>query len=204
MKKKILMVLITGFLMFCMAGMATATSITRDDFSSGAFEYDFEDASLGADTATSGLLFKTMGGAVTLKDSNLPAGNFTGQYYSTNENGSVDFYFSSPVSAIGMDVFSVITGFTLELFDGNNNLFETQEFILPALHQFARYGFIGLDVGSQSFQFARLSTMENRKFDVDNLICQQASAPVPEPSTILLFGFGLAGLAGIARERVKK
>ena len=40
-------------------------------------------------------------------------------------------------------------------------------------------------------------------FDYFKLEGEYASAPVPEPSTILLFGFGLAGLVGFSRRKKK-
>jgi len=38
-------------------------------------------------------------------------------------------------------------------------------------------------------------------FSLDNLIINEGSATIPEPATMILFGFGLIGLAGVSRRK---
>jgi len=56
--------------------------------------------------------------------------------------------------------------------------------------------FLGL-----SFDRVRIASSQNA-FEVDNVA--YGNVPIPEPSTLLLLGAGLLGLAGVSRRRLKK
>lgn len=67
-----------------------------------------------------------------------------------------------------------------------NNL--TLKFFLHEQHDYLTYGFDCIN--------------PNAMFGIDNVLVSSAS-PVPEPTTMILFGTGLAWLAGVARRKKK-
>ncbi len=51
------------------------------------------------------------------------------------------------------------------------------------------------------FSYVPLGAYNNGSFWADTVVISSASAPVPEPATMLLFGIGLLGLAGVSRRK---
>lgn len=164
---------------------------------SGASIYDFDDQA--DDTFfTSTTVF---GGALTINANNGQlwfddqfAAQFgtTGIALDTNYNNpnSIDFVFTSAVSAFGFAINALDVNWTMQVFDGSNNLLGT--FTIPnqvALGGNNRRGFAGAwsDTAIQRVRvFAPAGT--DRAL-IDNFHI------VPEPSTFALMAFGLLGLA---------
>ena len=195
---KFLKLLVTGLLIFGMAGLAGAATITRTEFTTGAIEYDFTGVSFGTTDITSGIL--TVSGG-TVVDESYP-GISTPSYTSLDP---MRFDFSEGVSAFGMDVFTKGSQFSLDVYDADDTLLESyiSEFV-PMQGVFFP-GFMGIDYGSDLISYAILDTETGGlPFHMDNIIYQQTGSPVPVPSTILLLGVGLIGFAGIGRKKRKK
>lgn len=51
--------------------------------------------------------------------------------------------------------------------------------------------------------FNTVSFGDGQNWVADNLVLNENAAPVPEPSTIVLLGLGLVGLAGIGKKKMK-
>ncbi len=96
--------------------------------------------------------------------------------------------FSPGVTAVGSDLFNDIsTGMAIAVMDGSGGL---QTFTLPSFTS-AYFGIIASGGGITQIQW--LST-SGRFGGIDNIHFGQVA--VPEPSSLLLLGSGLAGLAG--------
>lgn len=122
-----------------------------------------------------------------------------GSTVASNSVGPIDGIFASPVFAFGLEFSSSGSPQTLELYDGSSALIGT------AVSNAG--GFFGVlsDASISSFiiRNGEFSPGNNDRFFVDNFRAN-AAAPVPEPGTLALFGFGLAAGASRLRRRFGK
>ncbi len=212
MKKKLLAGLVTGLFMFGMVGMANALSI---DFRDTAWGGANGEQSYTVDGVTAGAA-----GEDPHTDEYLYQDNTDGLGILGGENDEVDGYEWLTISLPNLDV----TGFMVtDLFaypDGNNPQGEHGEvYLFNGSSELGHYHFYGADsnqgngeqniafggviAGVTSMQFYTNFTAPGSDAGHEYSVAGIDTAPVPEPSTILLFGAGLAGLIGFRRKQKK-
>jgi hypothetical protein len=193
MKRKFLIGLVIGFLMFGFVGLANASSIAVDynvTGSPGDYLLNFTVTNniplsyaqnvyfFGVDTPDDPLQGSPSGwqdGGGTWNNSSL--GGSSIDYYST--------WITSNYTTDGVQSGESLSGFTLHVAN------------IPSTIHFYAFAYLGSGYyGDDAF---------NKGFNpgFEGVVGASDIGPVPEPSTMLLLGFGVLGLAGVARKKKK-
>jgi hypothetical protein len=113
-----------------------------------------------------------------------------------------EFDFASSVSAFGMKIGATNYMQDLTAYDALNNVLGT--IIIPDQVDTLAYpytGFYGLSFSSTSIAKATLTANADDWFVIDDFTyAGNGNTQVPEPTTMLLLGLGLVGLAGVRRK----
>lgn len=191
-----------------------ATSITsQGDLSPLDTVIDFESVSLGFTSnplSLSGATFSS-GSTLQIIDNTFDAainfptftqGHFLASPGTVNGSGQasvpIEITFIQPIAEIGIGFFDPnFSGNFLKVYNSSNILLESVEsFTGPVGGSFA--DFIGIQRSSNEIARVEIVAAPNDFLGIDNVTFGRvsASAPIPEPSTMLLFGTGIVGLIG--------
>lgn len=208
MKKRFLVGLTIGFLMFGIVGMVNAQTFIED------FEAPFESWEsdwLGTYTNLENYYVATNSGGTSYRGNN-PDGLWLddgdGLYGLDIATIIFDTAFGSNLTALEIDIAGHVS-IRLQVFDmSNNSILDIpvaltsgtgsdpgvySHYVATSTNGISRFSFIPTQ-GSQ---------VEGNT-GIDNVIVRTDGAPVPVPSTIFLLASGLVGLAGVARKKMKK
>jgi hypothetical protein len=190
-------------LLSCMPAYASFITGSGDPALSGSALIDFEAQASGSFTSLTigNVTFSTSGGQVGYISS-----DYSGQYnnsgkslqntYSSDAFSSLRISFASAVSAFGFNWGASDQPWQLRAYDSGNNLLEG--WTMPTTAGSNAGEFYGIAYAGIAYAILDTTSVGDYIF-VDNFRYAPASVGVPEPTTMLLLGLGLVGLAGFRK-----
>lgn len=198
--------LLTGLLIVllsCIPAYASFITSAGDPALSGSALIDFEAQVSGSFTSLTigNVTFSTSGGQVGYISS-----DYSGQYnnsgkslqntYSSDAFSSLRISFASAVSAFGFNWGASDQPWQLRAYDSGNNLLEG--WTMPTTSSSNAGEFYGISYAGITYAILDTTSVGDYIF-VDNFRYAPASVGVPEPTTMLLLGLGLIGLAAFRK-----
>jgi hypothetical protein len=178
-------------------------SSSADSTLSGSALIDFEAQASGSFTSLTigNVTFSTSSNQVGYIDSAYAGDyNTTGQSlknsYESNAFSSLRISFASAVSAFGFNWGASDQPWQLRAYDSGNNLLEG--WTMPTTSSSNAGDFYGISYAGITYAILDTTSVGDYIF-VDNFRYAPASVGVPEPTTMLLLGLGLVGLAGFRK-----
>jgi hypothetical protein len=200
MKKKLLTGLATGALILSLSTISTAAIIDFEGFATNT-EITNQYQGLGVTFANIGSA-GTWGGISNGDPGNWDLEGTNGaSFYGIQADAIISLSFDSIIDDFSLDTSRSLGSqntntFTLTAYLGGSSIAQ-QTITQAAINDWTTVSFTGF-----SFDEVQLTSANGSRpvYGIDNVTFNE-SAPVPEPSTILLFGAGLAGLVGFNRRR---